>query len=126
MRPQTGHQTQWQQQRNAYVADQLQKPSSVFQVTVKENLMMSYIKYKRHYDSKADATRLNNNDYSYVLNPKANNQSIKFTFDECIWTGPYRVVEDLSNNNYTIRRLRTPYTQHSTEYDYEHTTLYND
>ena len=77
----------------------------------KENLMISYIKYKRYYDRKANATPLNVNDYCYVLNPKADNQSMKFPFNECIWTGPFIVVKALSNNNYTIRRLGTRYTQ---------------
>ena len=73
--------------------------------------MVSYIKDKRYYDRKADKTPLKVNDYCYVLNPKADNQSMTFAFFECIWTGPFIVVKTLSNNNYTIRRLGTRYTQ---------------
>ena len=51
------------------------------------------------------------NDYCYVLNPKADNQSMKFAFKDCIWTGPYIVVKVLSNNNYVVRRTGTRYTQ---------------
>ena len=78
---------------------------------VKENLKQSNIKYKRYYDRKPDATPLKVNEYCYILNPKADNQSTKFSFNECIWTGPYVIVKVLSNNNYTIRRLGTRYTQ---------------
>ena len=74
--------------------------------------MQSYIKYQRYYDKNATATPLKVNDYCYVLNPKADNQSMKFAFKDCIWTGPYLVVEVLSNNNYdVVRRTGTRYTQ---------------
>ena len=36
---------------------------------------------------------------------------MKFAFKDCIWTGPYVVVEVLSNNNYVVRRTGTRYTQ---------------
>ena len=102
---------QWQRQQNTALADQLLKQTEEFKSATKENLMLSYIKYKRYYDRIADATPLRKNDYSYVLNPKADNQSTKFAFNERIWTGPFIVVKTLSNNNYTIRRLGTRYTQ---------------
>ena len=73
--------------------------------------MQSYLKYKQYYDKKATATTLKVNDYCYVLNPKADNQSMKFVFKDCIWTGPYIVVKVLSNNNYVVRRTGTRYTQ---------------
>ena len=73
--------------------------------------MLSYLKYKKSYDRKASAAPLKVNDYCYILNPKADNQSRKFAFQDCIWTGPYIVIKALSNNNYTIRKLGTRYTQ---------------
>ena len=73
--------------------------------------MQSYIKYKQNYDKKATATPLKVNDCYYVFNPKADNQSMKFAFKDCIWTGPYIVVKVLSNNNYVVRRTGTRYTQ---------------
>ena len=57
------------------------------------------------------ATPLKVNDYCYVLNPKPDNQSMKFALKDCIWTGPYIVVEVLSNNNYVVRRKGTRCTQ---------------
>ena len=73
--------------------------------------MQSYLKFKRYYDKKTTATPLKINDYCYVLNPKADNQSMNFAFKDCIWTGPYIVVKVLSNNNYVVRRTGTRYTQ---------------
>ena len=106
-----GIKPRWQKQHNTELADQLQKQLNEMQNVVKENLMLSYIKYKRYYDRKADATPLKVNEYCYVLNPKADNQSTEFSFNKCIWTGPYVIVKVLSNNNYTIRKLGTRYTQ---------------
>ena len=73
--------------------------------------MQSYLKNKQYYDKKASATPLKINAYCYVLNPKADNQSMKLAFKDCIWTGPYIVVKVLSNNNYVVRRTGTRYTQ---------------
>ena len=57
------------------------------------------------------ATPLKVNDYCYVLIPKADNQSVKFAFEDCIRNGPYIVVKVLSNNNYVVRRTGTRYSQ---------------
>ena len=73
--------------------------------------MLSYLKYKKYNDRKAKAAPLKINDNCYILSPKADNQSTKFAFQDCIWTGPYIVIKILSNNNYTIRNLGTRYTQ---------------
>ena len=51
------------------------------------------------------------NGYCYILDPKADSQSTKFAFQDCIWTGPHVVIKVLSNNNYTIRKIGTRYTQ---------------
>ena len=79
--------------------------------SVKDNLSPSYFKYKRYYDKKATATPLKVNDYCYVLNPKADNHSLKLASKDCIWTGPYVVVKVLSTNNNVVKRTGTRYTQ---------------
>ena len=101
----------WEKNSNEELTDQLQKQIAEINQTAKENLMHSYLKYKQYYDKKATATPLKVNDYCYVLNPKADNQSMKFAFKDCIWTAPYIVVKVLSNNNYVVRRTGTRYTQ---------------
>ena len=73
--------------------------------------MMTYVKYEKYYDRKASAAPLKINDYCYIHNPKADNHSTKFAFQDCIWMGPYVVIKVLSNNNYTIRKIGTTYTQ---------------
>ena len=79
--------------------------------TAKDNIMLSYSKYKKHYYRKASADPLKIKGYCYILNPKADNQSTKFAFQDCILTEPYIVVKVLSNNSYTIRKIGTLYTQ---------------
>ena len=73
--------------------------------------MESYIKYKAYYDRKAAAHPLTINEYCFALHPKANNQSTKLPFTEYIWTGPYKIIKVLPNNNYIIRRLNSNKTQ---------------
>ena len=101
----------WEKDSNEELTDRLQKQIVEIDQAAKENLMQSYLKYKQYYDKKATATPLKVNDYCYVLNPKADNQSMKFAFKDCIWSGPYIVVKVLSNNNYVVRRTGTRYTQ---------------
>ena len=106
-----GLKPEWKKDANEDLTDELQKQIAEIHQSAKDNLMQSYLKYKRYYDKKATATPLKINDYCYVLNPKADNQSMKFAFKDCIWTGPYIVVKVLSNNNYVVRRTGTRYTQ---------------
>ena len=101
----------WEKDHNEDLTDQLQKQIDEIHQAAKENLMQSYLKYKQYYDKIATATPLKVNDYCYVLNPKADNQSMKFAFKDCIWTGHYIVVKVLSNNNYVVGRTGTRYTQ---------------
>ena len=96
---------------NSDIAEQLQKLIDEVRATTKDNIMLSYLKYKKYYDRKASAAPLKVNDYCYILNPKADNQSTKFAFQDCICTGPYIVIKVPSNNNDTIQKLGTIYTQ---------------
>ena len=106
-----GLKPEWKKDANEDLTDELQKQITEIHQSAKDNLMQSYLKYKRYYDKKSTATPLKINDYCYALNPKADNQSLKFAFKDCIWTGPYIVVKVLSNNNYVVRRTGTRYTQ---------------
>ena len=92
-----GIRPKWKTTANSDMVEQLQKQIDEVRATAKDNIMLSY--------------RLKINDYCYILNPKADNQSAKFAFQECIWTGPYIVTKVLSNNNYTIRKIGTRHTQ---------------
>ena len=106
-----GIRPKWKTSPNSDLAEQLQKQIDEVRATAKDNIMLSYLKYKKYYDVKASAGPLKINDYCYILNLKADSQSTKFAFQDCIWTGPYIVITVLSNNNYTIRKIGTRYTQ---------------
>ena len=102
---------EWKKGNNEELTYKLQKQIAEIHQAAIENLMQSYLNYKQNYDKKATATPLKVNVYCYVLNQKADNQSMNFAFKDCIWTGPYVVVKVLSNNIYVVRRTGTRYTQ---------------
>ena len=76
-----------------------------------KNAMQAYIKYKAFYDKKADASKLKEADYLYVLEPKVDHQRSKIPFTEFRWIGPYIIKNVLPNNNYLVRRIGTNKTQ---------------
>ena len=78
---------------------------------VRKNTMQAYIKYKAYYDKKANASKLKETDYVYILQPKADHQGSKISFTEFRWMGPYIVQKVLPNNNYLVRKIATDKTQ---------------
>ena len=73
--------------------------------------MHSYLKYKEYYDDKARAAPLNEKDYCFVLQHKADHQGSKFPFRDYRWVGPFVVQKVLPNENYKVRRLITNKTK---------------
>ena len=73
--------------------------------------MQSYIKYKKYYDKKAKASPLKENDYCFILQPKADHQGSKKPFRDFRWIGHYLVEKILPNINYIVRKLNTNKTQ---------------
>ena len=73
--------------------------------------MQSYLKYKEYYDRKAKAASLQEKDFCFVLQPKADCQGSKIPLRDFRWTGLFVVQKVLSNNNYIVRRLNTNKTQ---------------
>ena len=53
----------WKKDANEDLTDELQKQITEIHQSAKDNLMQSYLKYKRYYDKKATATPLKVNDY---------------------------------------------------------------
>ena len=78
---------------------------------VRKNTMQAYNKYKAYYDKKANASKLKETDYVYILQPKAHHQGSKIPFTEFRWMGPYIVEKVLPNNNYLVRKIGTDKTQ---------------
>ena len=73
--------------------------------------MQSYLKYKEYYDRKAKVAPLQEEDYCFVLQPKADSQGSKIPFRDFRWIGTFVVQKTLPNNNYIVRRLNTNKTQ---------------
>ena len=77
----------------------------------RNNTMQAYIKYKAYYDKKANASKLKEADYVYILQPKADHQGSKIPFTEFRWVGPYIIEKALPKNNYLVRKIGTDKTQ---------------
>ena len=90
--------------------DVLEQMEMIFQ-DVRRNAMQAYIKYKAYYDKKANASKLKQSDYVYILQPKADHQRRKIPFTDFRWTGPYIIEKVLPNNNYVVRKIGTNKTQ---------------
>ena len=78
---------------------------------VRKNAMQAYIKYKAYYDKKANASKLKEADYVYVLQPKADHQGSKIPCTEFRRMGPSIVEKVLPNNNNLVRKNGTDKTQ---------------
>ena len=64
----------------------LEQTETIFQ-DVRKNAMQAYIKYKAYYDKKANASKLKQSDYVYILQPKADHQGSKIPFTDFRWIG---------------------------------------
>ena len=92
-------------------AKEIQNRTKIMIDKTKQNIMQSYIKYKEYYDRKAKAAPLKENEYCFVLQPKADNQGSKIPFRDYRWVGPFVVQKVLPNENYIVRRINTNKTQ---------------
>ena len=90
--------------------DVLEQTEMFFQ-DVRRNAMQAYVKYKTYYDKKANAPKLKQSDYVYLLLPEADYQGNKIRFADFRWFGPYIFEEVLPNNNYSVRKIGTNKTQ---------------
>ena len=92
-------------------AEEIQNRTKTLIDKTKQNIMQSYIKYKEYYDRKAKAAPLKENEFCFVLQPKADHQGSKIPFRDYRWVGPFIVQKVLPNENYIVRRLNTNKTQ---------------
>ena len=90
--------------------DVLEQIEAIFQ-DARRNSMQAYIKYRAYYDKKANASKLKQSDYVYILQPKADHQGSKIPFTDFWWIGPYIIEKVLPNNNYVVRKIGTNKTQ---------------
>ena len=73
--------------------------------------MQAYVNHKAYYDKKANASKLKEAIYVYVLQPKMDHQGSKSRFTEFRWIAPYITEKVLPNNKYLIRKIGTNKTQ---------------
>ena len=64
--------------------DVLEQTETIFQ-NVQRNAMQAYIKDKAYYDKKANASKLKQSDYVYILQPKADDQGSRIPFTDFRW-----------------------------------------
>ena len=93
------------------IAQEVLELTEIIHQDVRKNIMQAYIKYKAHYDKKANASELKEADYVYILHPKADHQASKIAFTEFCWIGPYIIEKVLPNINYLVRKIGTNKTQ---------------
>ena len=90
--------------------DNLEQTETIYR-DVQKIAMQVYIKHKAYYVKKANASKLKERDYVYVIYLYADLHGRKIPFTENQWTGPYNVEEVLPNNNYLVRKIGTGKTQ---------------
>ena len=93
------------------IAQDVLEQTEMIHHAVRKNTMQAYIKYKAYYDKKANASKLKEADYVYILQPKADHQGSKIPFTEFRWIGPYFIEKALPNNNYLVRKISNNKTQ---------------
>ena len=92
-------------------AEEIQIKTKTLIDKTKQSIKQSYIKYKEYYDRKAKAAPLKENEFCFVLQPKADHQGSKIPFRDYRWVGPFIVQKVLPNENYIVRRPNTNKTQ---------------
>ena len=81
------------------VSDKIQNRTKLLIDKTKQNIMQSYIKYKKYYNRKAEAAPLTESDGCFVLQPKADYQGSKISFRDYHWVGPFIVQKVLPKSN---------------------------
>ena len=93
------------------IAQEVLEQTEMIHQDVRKNIMQAYIKYKTYYDKIANASKLKEADYVYILHTKADHQGSKIPFTEFRWIGPYIIEKVLTNNNYLVHKIGTNRTQ---------------
>ena len=106
-----GIRTQQQPIPTSQLAQEVLEQTEMIHQDVRKNAMQAYFKHNAYYDKKANASKLKEADYVYVLQPKADHQGSKIPFTEFRWTGPYIIEKVLPNYNYLVRKIGTNKTQ---------------
>ena len=65
-------------------AQEVLEQTEMIHQDVRKNIMQAYIKYKAYYDKKANASKLKEADYVYILQPKADHQGSKIPLQNLV------------------------------------------
>ena len=106
-----GNRPQQQPIPSSQIAQDFLDQTEMIHQDVGKNIMKAHVKYKAYYDKKANASKLKEAEYVYVLQPKADHQGSKIPITELRLIGPYLVGKVLPNNNYLLRKNGTNKTQ---------------
>ena len=106
-----GFRPQQQPIPTSQIAEDVLDQTETIHQDVRKNAMQAYINYKACYDQKANASKLKEVSYVYILQPKADHQGSKIPFTKFRWIGPYIIEKALPNNNYLVRKIGTNKTQ---------------
>ena len=93
-----GSRPQQQPIPTSQIAQEVLEQTEMIYQDVRKNIIQAYIKYKVYYDKKANASKLKEADYLYILQAKADHQASKIPFTEFRWIGPYIIEKVLPNN----------------------------
>ena len=72
---------------------------------IRRNAVQAYMKYKAYYDKEANASKLKESDYAFVLQLKTDHQWNEIPFTEFRGIGSYIIEKVLPNNNYLLRKI---------------------
>ena len=92
---------------NSQIAEDVLKHTEMIFHDVRKNTMQAYIKNKAYYQKKAIASKLKEQQYVYVLQPKADHQGSKIPFTGFRGFGPFIAEKAFPKNNYWVRKLGT-------------------
>ena len=70
------------------IAQEVLEHTEIIHQNVRKKTMQAYIKYKANFDKNANASKLKEADYVYILQPKADHQGSKIRFTEFRWIWP--------------------------------------
>ena len=84
-----GIRAQQQAIATSQVAQDVFHETEMVHQVVRKNAMQAYIKYKAYYDKKANASKIEEAEYVYILQPKADHQWREIPFTEFRWIVPY-------------------------------------
>ena len=89
------------------ILPRISKEERKFHLTLqrKTSSNLTCITRNEYYDRKAEAAPLTQNDYCFVMQPKADHQGSKIPFREFRWIGPHIIEKVLPIDNYIVRNL---------------------